>query len=1280
MEDNAKSSPSAGRVLRVHLACRANLPIGSSLRVTGSHLWDPSASSSDITGARRVVAITGENACTSGKSGFAGASNVVNEVGAAASGSGEGAITPLGRDVVSSPSSPNQNHNSALVGVQDSHAPHYVSSVEMVTSPEMYPIWRTRRPVVLVLTDKKSRRESEDDMEADNNHHNHDDNQQQVYRHNYRYLVVTPGAGTGSAHGLGKLESDGDMGDINNLLNKTKISSGSLSALNNINAATFTSNDSGGNEFPVSLWENPFLAEEADEDMMEDSTHNMSTYSASGSSFGGVTSSSVMENSQVRGNRRQIVLEDLPFRTMNIDVNTGSFVRNANMDEETLEFTDDGIVIDNWNGHDDATFCTYRLREGLRKAYQERDTDMGSAADSDMVIDTQKPRKRIFIVCYHLPVIVSKDPETGEWMACWAESILAKTANSEFVSSYDPHWVGTCTTSSPIENEEDRQALRTLLASMDCTVLFFDESIRDAHYKGFCKQVLWMAFHHVDLLDARDPAFGMDFSATSTEKYTDGTLLDLKSPWDQRLIAKWWEAFSLVNRTFAVEVTKMVKPDDIVWVHDYHLSLLPRMMGEEEAKIGSRLTKKIFYLHIPFPVSMIFKEMEFGSTVLEGILHADVVGFHGFTDARHFLSSAKRILGLSHDSFEGGLIGVKYKGRTVVVTMSTVSVEPEIVDAVMSFPSTISGANELRSKHAGRTIIAGVDVAQHLSGVSLKLATYERLLQDSPSWRDKVVLVQRCLIPGARRLDEARTIRIIRGIVNRIRSKYGNAVIDYEEVFGSTMPIDQRVALWKAADCLFCADVRGGLDMKPLEFVFAQKGKQSPGIVIASEFSGVFSILNGALRISPFDMKQTLTTVDRALTMSKQEREGRHLRDIDFVSSSGSDKWIQNVLRDLFDQTMSLDDDEEESDQNRSLEGKSVGAFLAAEQEEQFTRLKTKSVISAYKSTSKRVIVLDFNGTIVLKQAVDSFLKRDTAGATMDAPPADVINSLRILSSDPRNTVFVVSGDNKENVEQAIGHIPGLGLAASNGSCFSPPMREGSTHRTWLALDLGVDWASVEAVALRIMAKFTARTNGSFIKRAHSSIGWSYYSCDPEFGSLQAKYLVIELERELAAFDVRFVNLKGIVEVIPRKLNKGIIVKKILRDVAARNDSVGVDFILCMGDDISDEKMFTSVFSFVSEMNEDYSNVVPSPPVIQLSQGLLLASQPFLTEKPSLRCNNQSEQLYAFTVSVGKKESHASQFVDDARDVADLLVKLSSGRDNSFRRQTMDEMQLMQFS
>merc|ERR1719464_1760995 len=158
----------------------------------------------------------------------------------------------------------------------------------------------------------------------------------------------------------------------------------------------------------------------------------------------------------------------------------------------------------------------------------------------------------------------------------------------------------------------------------------------------------------------------------------------------------------------------------------------------------------------------------------------------------------------------------------------------------------------------------------------------------------------------------------------------------------------------------------------------------------------------------------------------------------------------------------------------------------------------------------------------------------------------------------------------------------------------------------WQYLDFGVDWAAVKKAAMPIVSKFTARTNGSFVKLSHSSIGWSYYSCDPEWGSLQASHLVTELGEALHSFDVRFVALKGIVEVVPRKGHKGHIVKKILEGVRARKGEV--DFVLCMGDDIADEKMFSSVVNFSAGSTGDDS--------------------------------------YAFNVAVGKKPTSASFYVD----------------------------------
>ena len=212
-----------------------------------------------------------------------------------------------------------------------------------------------------------------------------------------------------------------------------------------------------------------------------------------------------------------------------------------------------------------------------------------------------------------------------------------------------------------------------------------------------------------------------------------------------------------MNRKFSQVVASLVSGGDIVWVHDYHLALLPRMLRESRNETSVVFERKkshssmivqddavkpirlVFFIHVPFPTSQVFRELEHGEALLEGMLHADVIGFHAFDHARHFLNAAKRILGLSHESLVGGLIGVRHRGTKVLVTVSNVSVETDIIDALLEFPSVKEDAAALQRKHAGRTIIAGIDVAQRLSGISLKLQAYERLLTDYPVWQSKIV-------------------------------------------------------------------------------------------------------------------------------------------------------------------------------------------------------------------------------------------------------------------------------------------------------------------------------------------------------------------------------------------------------------------------------------------------------------------------------------------------------------------------------------------------------------
>lgn len=468
----------------------------------------------------------------------------------------------------------------------------------------------------------------------------------------------------------------------------------------------------------------------------------------------------------------------------------------------------------------------------------------------------------------------------------------------------------------------------------------------------------------------------------------------------------------------------------------------------------------------------------------------------------------------------------------------------------------------------------------------------------------------------------------------------------------------------------FCYET--GLNHWPMEFIYAHKEPGTPGVVIASEFSAISSILNGALRVNPYDIQATVATMDKALSMEMQEREWRRYRDIDFVSSSPSDKWVKNVLRDLQDATSihagksgggtsqnnsQVNTPYATPSRYRKITVDSTASFLARETDQAFAHLQIRTLCKAYDNSKQRVIILDFNGTIVLKEPPGKYLKREILGTSGNKPPPEVIDALKRLAEDPKNLIYVVSGDSSENVLSALGHLSGVGLAVSNGARAAPPLgglnAVGVGQRNWFTFDLGVDWDAVKRVALPVLSKYTARSNGSFVKLTSFSIGWSYYSCDPEWGTMQAAYLVLELENELRAFDVRFVTLKGIVEIVPRKLNKGIVVKKILRDRNAFDVSCPVDFVLCFGDDISDEKMFTSVFTFVAEQG-DSVNCSPIPPVVGDDGVYHVSGDGSLSDK-------LPNPQYCYTVAVGKKPSHASFFVNDAQEVAKCLVSLAKG-------------------
>jgi len=1226
--NSVSSMVPAGRVARVHFTCKADLPMGSSLRVTGNSLWAPTSLTN--------------------------------------------ASDPMNAHQIAQGSYGNETEDSLEYWFSNNPTNLYASSVEMVTTPEEHPVWKTKQPVVVILSATNSI----------------------VQRHYYRYLVVTPGA-----------SSPTEMDVLNE---------------SNVDTMDISTSDGRDGTINVMAWEQPaFPGMDRTASVSNNNKPPVPSSTSQQSMNTNVTTMSIA-NDPSSSQNQFLLLAQMPYRTLDIHLETAKVTSPPPEDR-----------LDTWNCPDDSAFKPYLIRESMQrekakitamKRAEERrnsfvlqgrsQSDMSdgnlsgimssisgnrifddSAGDVDMtnIIVSASLAPRILFICFHLPVVVVKID--GKWQATWSESLLASKEGSKITANYRAHWIGTVTPHPPIAKEEDRQAVRAILAEIECTPIFLDPATSQAHYYGFCKQVLWPAFHNIDLLDLSTSGGNRNASSGSGRQQQGSSSKEAgggggggggdgiaTSDWDQSRLDHWWQAYQQVNKEFATVVNEIIEREGsgmvdktYLWIHDYHLSLLPRYLCEDGS--ATRYCRKVFFLHIPFPTSQIFRELECGEDILQGMLHADVVGFHAFDHARHFLNANKRIMGLNYENLVGGLIGVNYMGRTILVSMSNVSIEPKMLDVALKLPEVDEGCNLLRKTHMDRSIICGLDIGQRLSGSSLKLLAYERLLQDYPSWQQKVVMVLRILLPGSRKRDEQITVRELRQIVLRIQEKYGTAVIDYMEITGSTLPLDQRLTLWKASDVLMLTPIREGLNHWPLEYIYSKRD-MAPGVVIASEFSAVCSILNGALRVNPFDIQMTVTIMDKALSMDSEEKEGRQYRDLGFVSNSPSDRWVRNVLRDMNDAYTASSSGNKKSHDNSPLPGmrtptksghrrtsskirreevQGTAAFLLKESHDSFTHMNPKVLKQAYDVSSRRVIILDFNGTIVLKEPPGKYLKRDILGTSGNKPPPQVLEALALLCRDPRNTVYVNSGDSAENVLNALGHIHNLGLAVSNGAKFSPPMQDKDEERRWQTFDLGVDWDAVKRVALPVLSKYTARSNGSFVKLTTHSMGWSYYSCDPEWGAMQSSHLVLELESELKAFDVRFVQIKGIVEIVPRKLNKGLIVKKVLRDISKTPDEPPIDFCLCLGDDISDEKMFTSVFSFIAEMGDAACGHL-DPPVVN-------EDDTFEEPKSSLILGQKPipDPMYCFTCAVGKKPSNASMFVTDAQEVANALVLLAQG-------------------
>ncbi|KAF2965735.1 hypothetical protein GQX73_g7856 [Xylaria multiplex] len=617
-----------------------------------------------------------------------------------------------------------------------------------------------------------------------------------------------------------------------------------------------------------------------------------------------------------------------------------------------------------------------------------------------------------------------------------------------------------------------------------------------------------------------------------------------QEPSDGRAERIEWANYYRANLQFAKKIIEIYKPGDIVVIHDYYLLLLPSMLRQRMPNMYIS-----FFLHCPFPSSEFLRCSPRRKEVLEGLMGSNLIGFQSYSYSRHFTSCCTRILDFPSDA-----TGVDAFGARVEVGVYPIGIDSERVEKLAWSKEVSEKCDALGEMYKGKKIIVGRDRLDSVRGVTQKLMAFERFLEVYPEWREKVVLIQVTSptnLKGAKEESENKISRRVNELVMKINGTYGSLGFSPVQHYPQYLAPDEYFALLRAADIGLITSVRDGMNTTSLEYVVCQRDTHGP--LILSEFSGTAGSLRDAIHINPWDLTNVAKQINNALTMSPDMRQSMQSNLYAHVTTQTVQRWITKFLRKL------------------------VGTLASSRNENATPVLDGTILLERYRDSGKRLFMFDYDGTLTP-------IVRDPQAAI---PSERVIQTLSTLASDQRNAVWIISGRDQEFLQQHLGHITNLGFSAEHGSFIRYP---GSTTWENLAEKLDMSW---QQEVLDIFQKYTDRVLGSFIERKRCALTWHYRQADPELGAHASSALFYELRSTVAKkWDVDVMTGKANLEVRPTFINKGEITKRLVHLYSSgsgrqtgektaqqdgANESSKLEFVLCCGDDFTDEDMFRAL-------------------------------------------------------------------------------------------------------
>jgi len=472
------------------------------------------------------------------------------------------------------------------------------------------------------------------------------------------------------------------------------------------------------------------------------------------------------------------------------------------------------------------------------------------------VVDEQQTGSgRLLLISNRLPITIKRSDD-GQYTFSMSYGGLV-TGLSGLAKTTKFQWYGWPGLEVP-ESEAGSMKQR-LKEEHDAIPVFIDDELADRHYNGFANSILWPLFH-----------------------YHPGEITFDESA---------WAAYREVNRLFAKEVIKDVQDGDMVWVHDYHLMLLPQMLREE---IGnSKKNVKIgFFLHTPFPSSEIYRILPVREALLLGILDCDLIGFHTYDYARHFLSSCSRILQTPTTPN-----GIDYNGKFVTVGAFPIGIDPEKFVEGLKKQNVQQRIAALTRKFEGVKLIVGVDRLDYIKGVPQKLHALEVFLTEHPEWIGKIVLVQ-VAVPSRQDVEEYQNLRaVVNELVGRINGKFGTVEFMPIHFLHQSVSFDELTALYAVSDVCLVSSTRDGMNLVSYEYIATQRERH--GVMILSEFAGAAQSLNGSLIVNPWNTEELANAIHDAVTMSPEQREANYRKLERYVFKYTSAWWGQSFVSEL---------------------------------------------------------------------------------------------------------------------------------------------------------------------------------------------------------------------------------------------------------------------------------------------------------------------------------------------------------------------------------------------